>query len=243
MEKLKSGHICYNNPLMLEPIALEDGRPNPNFRLSVRTKNCLLADHVLYVATLTSLTNRQLLNVSGLGKSGYHEVIDLLSSHALKPEMFPSVRLNTEDEIRDFCSINIKPTPQSKPVLKQSWPYIEIKLSLPIDEINGFTDEEVIAVVQPDCQKHFERAVKVKALEELSAGNQELYQMYIDQISMQMSDWCSGDKLREIAVPVAPPECLSVTFKQAVLNEVAKDLGGLVLYSSLGASLDSLNVR
>lgn len=240
MDSIDPKHICYNNPLMLERIRLPKGVQNPNFPLTTGTRNALESEGIQYVGQLVTWSEDDLAKVRRIGLEAMTEIKKLLKEYGLTLGVPCTQILRTEDDLRRFYSIN---PPQSKPVLKQSWPYIEIKLSLPIDEINGFTDEEVIAVVQPDCQKHFERAVKVKALEELSAGNQELYQMYIDQISMQMSDWCSGDKLREIAVPVAPPECLSVTFKEAVLNEVAKDLGGLVLYSSLGPSLDSLNVR
>lgn len=243
MKKPKLGHICYNNPLLLEPVALEDGRPNPNFRLSVRTKNCLLADCIPFVATLTSLTNRQLLNVSGLGKKGYQEVIDLLDSHGLKPEMFPSAHLTNEAEIREFFFIEDKNKPQPKKVSKRSDRDILISISLPETLIADKTYADVISSIRDVCQSAFERAVinaicpAIAKIDSRFSDLQEQPQKTFNAPENNVLP--DGIVLRDIKVPITCRQELSDAFNPAVLKNAVQAIGGLTLYPVLKEHLSN----
>jgi hypothetical protein len=237
MEKPESGHICYNNPILLEPIGLKGGRINPNFPLSTRTKNCLMADSICYVATLTSLTNRQLLNVPHLGKKSYHEVINLLASHGLKPEMFPSERLTKEDEIKSFFSIDSKDNSQHNSAPAQSGREILISVSLPKTLIADKTDANVISSIRDLCQSAFERAVMNAVCTTLAKVDSRLS---IFQEQSKDTRNCDedhavqdGDVLREIKVPITCRQELSDVFTKAVLKNIAHEIGGLTLYPLL----------
>jgi len=237
MKKPELGHICYNNPILLEPIGLQGGGVNPNFKLTVRTKNCLLADNILYVATLTTLKNCQLLKVPGLGTKGYHEVIDLLASHGLKPEMFPSERLTNEDEIRELFSITGKCTTQPKTALKQSGRKILISISLPETLIADKTDAEVISSIRDVCQSEFERVAMNAACATLAPRYPRFSGLQEQSLDATQSTECpvipDDVLLRKIKVPITCPKELSGAFNPAVLKNTVHAIGGLTLYPVL----------
>lgn len=83
----------------IDPILL---RPVDELELTVRSANCLKAEHIYYIGDLIQRTEVELLKTPNLGKKSLTEIKDVLASHGLslgmRLENWPPASLQKRDE-------------------------------------------------------------------------------------------------------------------------------------------------
>ena len=89
----------------IDPVLL---RPVDELELTVRSANCLKAEHINYIGDLVQRTEVELLRTPNLGKKTLTEIKDVLASHGLtlgeRLENWPPPSLQSEDEAETAAS-------------------------------------------------------------------------------------------------------------------------------------------
>jgi len=212
---------------------------------TVRTRNSLLYNDILYIGQMASFAPNDLFRVPNLGRKSLNEIIEMLSLHNLE------LRDPTYTSCPSFLSVKDKDL--AFELMKEYYcisdddcrDELSINLALPAADVEALGDDKLIEIVTPSCEGAFHAAVNMM----MDCRSPELSPEAIQKHTLNWMVISDESKtaaiqnivcaeLRTVRVPIHIGDAMSKMLSEQFLRSVAGKLGGATLYPALKPIID-----